>query len=41
MSSLAKLLAEAAKPVLSEAGVWRKPARSARAAAAWAKSFGG
>lgn len=40
MTSLPRLLAEAARPVLSEAGVWRKPALSARGAAAWRKRLG-
>lgn len=40
MTSLPKILAEAARPVLSEAGIWRKPALSARGAAAWKKRLG-
>ena len=40
MTSLPRLLAEAARPVLSEAGIWKKPALSARGAAAWRKRLG-
>jgi len=39
-TSLAKILEQAARPLLSEAGIWRKPALSARGAAAWKKRLG-